>query len=374
MGGSITGMAQDASVAFFNPGGLTALDSNYVNAGLSLLIPKSTFLGATGLSESMTSQMYFPFYLYGNYSLGPKISLGISVNTPFGLGTKWEDDWSGRYISREARLQTLFIQPTLAYKINDKFSIGAAPVLAMGTARLNRALPLNGSDGEDAAMELEGKGNGLGFNAGIYASFDKYSFGVSYRSAIDMDLEGGDATFSNVPSSLIDNGTFPESAIFNSGIHLPAVISAGVAYRVNENIEAILEFNYTGWEVYDSLVFLFPDHENLNSSSGKKYKNSMALRVGMQYRYDEQWVFRAGLGFDQSPVQNQNLSPELPDGDKIIFGMGVSYRLKKGVSLEASFMFEDVKERKEVENVENNFIGTYKSNLYVAGLGVEFKF
>ncbi|MBK9318384.1 MAG: outer membrane protein transport protein [Bacteroidetes bacterium] len=100
MGGSVSGWAMDASVCYFNPGGLTALKSNFLNAGVSFLLPKSTFLGSTGSSESMSSQLYTPFYVYGNYVINQKISVGLSVNTPLGLGTKWEDDWSGRFISR----------------------------------------------------------------------------------------------------------------------------------------------------------------------------------------------------------------------------------------------------------------------------------
>lgn len=374
LGGSVTGFALDASVCYFNPGALAALQTNQFNAGLSFLMPKSTFLGATGESESMTSQVYTPFYLYGNYSLNSKISLGLSVNTPFGLGTKWEDTWSGRFITQERRLNTVYFQPTLAVKLNEKISIGAGPVLALGHNHLRKALPVNNSNGDEASVELDGKGNGFGFNAGIYASLDKYSFGISYRSRVKIDMKEGDATFNDIPSSLIDNGSFPLTARFNSSITLPSVLSLGAGYRINDKLTAIVELNYTGWEVYDSLLFEFPDEGLLDERTGKKYRNCFAARLGMQYQHSEKLQLRAGLAFDQSPIEDQHVSPELPDGDKFILGLGVSYQLKKGWSVEASFMFEDVKERKEVENAENDFIGTYKSNLYVAGLGIGYSF
>jgi long-chain fatty acid transport protein len=374
MGGSVSGWAMDASVCYFNPGGLTALKSNFLNAGVSFLLPKSTFLGSTGSSESMSSQLYTPFYVYGNYAINQKISVGLSVNTPFGLGTKWEDDWSGRFISREARLNTIFFQPTIAMKLNDKISIGAGPVIALGKANLKKALPVNGTSGEEASLELDGKGNGFGFNAGVYVSLDKLTLGLSYRSKVEMDIEDGDATFTDVPQSLIDNGTFPLSSKFNSAISLPSVLSLGAGYQINEKFTAIFELNYTGWEVYDSLNFEFPDHAQLESRNGKEYKNSIAARIGINYQHAEKLQLRAGLAYDQSPVEDQHLSPELPDGNKIILGIGGTYALKKGWSVEASLMFEDVRERKEVENAENNFIGTYKSNLYVAGIGVQYTF
>ncbi len=374
LGGSLTGMALDASVCFFNPGGLTALKKNYLNAGVSFLLPKTTFLGSTGVTENMVSQLYTPFYVYGAYKLNQKLSLGLSINTPFGLGTKWEDKWSGRYISREARLNTVYFQPTAAFQLNEHFSIGAAPVLVLGKANLKKALPVNSSGNEDAAVELEGAGNAFGFNAGVYASFDSYTFGISYRSAVTIQLNDGKASFSNIPSALLANGTFPSTTNFKSELKLPSVISFGAGYRINENLKVLLELNYTGWKVYDSLNFEFSAYPDLNSRNGKDYKNSIAARIGMLYNYDKRLQLRAGLAFDQSPIADQHLSPELPDADKFIVGLGASYQLKNGWSLEASFMFEDLRERKEVVNTENNFIGTYKSNLYVAGIGVEYDF
>ena len=374
MGGSLTGMALDASVCFFNPGGLAALDTNYFNAGVALLIPKSTFLGNTGLKESMSSQLYTPFHVYGSYKLKEKIVVGLSVNTPFGLGTKWEDNWSGRYVSQSVRLTSIYFQPTIAYKINDHFSVGAGPVLSLGHAHLEKALPVAGEDGTEGAVELDGTGSGFGFNAGVYAVYGNSSFGINYRSKVKIDLNGGDASFNNIPASLISNGTFPATSSFNSGLTLPSVFSVGIAHVFNETIKVNLDVNYTGWNVYDSLIFDFPDHTDLNSHSPKEYKSSMAVRAGLQYQYSDRLQLRGGAGYDQSPVQDGYLNPDLPDADKSLLTAGCSYKWKKGLTIEASFMFENVKERKESKNIENNFNGTYKTYVYVAGLGIQYQF
>ncbi|MBL7923124.1 MAG: outer membrane protein transport protein [Bacteroidia bacterium] len=374
MGGSVSGLAMDASVAFFNPGGLMALDSNYLNAGFAFLLPKSAFLGPYGGTEYMSAQLYTPFYVYANYRMKEKMALALSVNTPYGLGTKWKENWSGRYVSQEARLNTIFIQPTLAIRLSDKVSIGAGPVIVTGNARLSRALPVAGQDGSEGQVELKGAGNGFGFNAGLYAELAGSSIGLSYRSAVELDLRNGDATFSNIPDYLLNNGSFPSSSSFESSITLPAVLTLGIGHVFNEKISANLDFNYTGWEVYDSLIFEFPDQPQLDSRSPKKYKNSFALRLGGQYQYSARLQLRAGLAYDQSPVQDGYLGAELPDADKVIVAAGGSYRLKKGWSLEASFLFENLRERKEDNNVEHNLNGTYKSYLYVAGLGVQYQF
>lgn len=374
MGGSVTGNALDASVVFYNPGGMSMLDSNTFNLGLSALMPGTAFLGLTGGQEDMKSKVYLPAYFYGLYFLDEKSSIGLSVNSPFGLGTEWEDQWSGRYISTKAKLTTLFIQPSLGYKISDRISIGVGPVFVLGNADLNKALPVTGADGVEATAELKGNGNGFGVNGGVMMAFGKTSVGLNYRSSVKIKLEDGEADFNNVPSSLISNGTFVNSASFNSEITLPAVASIGIGYKVNEELLVNLDLNYTFWSVYDSLNFLFPDHSSLDSRNARAYENSLAVRLGAQYNYSERLKIRGGLAFDQSPVQDGYVSPELPDADRLIVSAGFTLKMKKGWSVEGTLLFEDVRERKEENNVQNNFNGTYKSYLYGAGVGVQYAF
>ena len=374
MGGAVTGLAMDASVAFYNPAGLSALDSNYFNIGACLLMPKTAFLGPYGGSEHNSSSLYSSIYLYGNYILNSKLTLGLSVNTPFVLGTKWDEKWSGRYVIQEARISTLFIQPTIAYKINERFSVGVGPVIVTGNTKFRRALNVLNQDGSDGQLELKGAGNGFGFNAGVFARFGKTSVGVSYRSEVKLDMEDGDAVFSNIPISLINNGSFPNETKFNSSITLPSVISLGVSRVLNEKFTANVDFNYTGWSVNDSLVFSYPEYPDLNTSSARKLNNSFAIRVGAKYQYSERMQLRGGIGYDQSPVPDGYINPELPDADKVILGAGCTYKLRKGWSLEGSFAFEDVRERKEERNKQENINGTYKSYIYVLGLGLQYQF
>ncbi|MBK9639394.1 MAG: outer membrane protein transport protein [Bacteroidetes bacterium] len=374
MGGSVTGLAMDASVTFYNPAGLSALDSNYFNIGASLLMPKTAFLGPYGGTEQLSTKSFSAFYLYGNYILNSKLTLGLSVNTPFGLGTKWDNKWSGRYVIQEARITTLFIQPTLAYKLNDRFSVGVGPVIVTANTKFRKALNVLNQDGTDGQLELKGAGNGFGFNAGVFARLGKTSVGISYRSEVKLDIENGDAVFSNIPVSLISNGTYPTNAKYNSSITLPSVISVGVGRVLNEKLTANLDVNFTSWNVNDSLVFSYADYPALNTSSARKFKNSFAIRIGAKYQYSERMQLRGGIGYDQSPVPDGYVNPELPDADKVILGAGCTYKLKKGWSLEGSFTFEDLRERKKERNKQENINGTYKSYIYVLGLGLQYQF
>ena len=83
---------------------------------------------------------------------------------------------------------------------------------------------------------------------------------------------------------------------------------------------------------------------------------------------------RGGIGYDQSPVPDGYVNPEMPEADKVVIGVGCTYKLKKGWSVEGSFAFEDLRERKEERNKQENINGTYKSYIYVLGLGLQYQF
>ncbi len=374
MGGSVTGFALDGSASFFNPGAMSALDKNYLNAGFSLIFPKTTFLGKYGGTEDLDSKVYTPFYCYGTYKFKEKITFGLSINTPFGLGTKWKDDWSGRYISQSAQLNSIYFQPTIAYKLSEKFSVGVGPEFVLGSAHLRKAIPVSDSTSAYASTDLKGAGTGFGFNAGIYYASGKLSLGLSYRSQSKVKINKGDATFSDIPSSLTENGTFPSSTNFKTDVTLPSVISFGVGFKITDKILVTGDLNFTGWSAYDSLIFTFPDHSSLNSSSARKYKDVFAIRAGGQYIATEKITLRGGIAFDQSPVQDGYVNPDLPDANKLVYSTGLSYQLKSGFSFEGTLMYESLKQRKESDNVENNFNGTYKSTIFILGLGVQYVF
>ncbi|MBK7856278.1 MAG: outer membrane protein transport protein [Bacteroidetes bacterium] len=174
MGGSLTALSLDASVTFFNPGGMSFLKNNSIMIGTTAIMPKTAFLSALdGKQVDMESQIFFPFYAYGTYHINEKISAGISINTPFGLGTKWNDEWEGRYITQEAKLKTIYFQPTLSYKVSEKFAIGAGVVFTTGKAELKKATPIQSSSSSFGTGTLKGSANGFGFSVGAFISLIK---------------------------------------------------------------------------------------------------------------------------------------------------------------------------------------------------------
>jgi len=371
MGGSATGIGKDASSVYFNPGSLSLQEKSCIMGGFNFVSPRASFLSPINGNVDAEKVNFTPFYLYGFYKIN-RFTIGLGVNNPYGMGSSWGDDWEGKYIIQEIKLNTFYIQPTVSYKITDRIGVGAGFVYATGHAFVRKAVPVTGVSTPYGEAELDGNGHGFGFNAGLFFKLsEQATAGLSYRSRVKLNVKDGDATFSGIPSSL--SSEFPASAGFNTEINLPSTLSVGLAYQFNDKLMVALDFNLTGWAVYDSLNFEFPDHPDLDSRSGRNYKNAIAARLGGQYKITKKLDFRAGIAFDESPVRDGYLSPELPDANKSILTFGAGYQITESLSADLSFMLENFAERKDV-NYETNFSGKYKSTVTVFGIGVNYVF
>ncbi|NNC85366.1 MAG: hypothetical protein HKN75_04735 [Bacteroidia bacterium] len=372
LGGSLTGRAMDASVTFFNPGGLTFLESNSFTLGTTILTPKTSMLSEFNGSVDMESQTFTPIQFYGAYAINDKLSAGIALNNPFGLGTKWEDDWEGRFVSQEILLELFAVQPTISYKVTDKIGVGAGLVYSWGHAEVRKAIPVQSATIPFGQADLTGSGSGLGFSAGLYAQLtDDITAGFSYRSEVGLDLEDGEGKFTDIPLSL--QTTFPAEADWNSAIDLPAVMSFSIAYDVSENVMAMVEANITQWSSYDSLIFDFGADSPYTSRQGRKYEDVVAVRAGVQYAQSEKLDLRVGFAYDQSPAPDGYVGPELPDANKFLITLGGTYDINEKFNVDLSYIYENAEERTGTQD-ESGFTGTYKTILNGFGVGVNYNF
>lgn len=376
MGGTGTGVALDEASIFFNPGAVSHLEKNGVSLGISPTIANSTFEHSTSQSQARSqSPVSTPFTGYAVFGAEEsKLKFGLGVYTPFGSTMKWEDGWVGRFQLTKLQLFSVFIQPTVSYKISDKIGIGAGFVYGIGKIDLRKDLPppVTFDDGTPGSAKLTGNANGIGFNAGIYLKpIEKLSIGITYRSQVNMKVKNGNAEF-NVPGSL--SSSFP-SGPFSSSLPLPQVLSIGFGITPIEKLLITADVNFIGWSAYKELAF---DYEKNTSSlqdtkSARNYKNTFAFRLGGQYNVKENLRVRAGIAYQLTPVQDGYVTPEVPDANKISYTAGIGYKFADKLTVDASFTFENFAKRTDT-NKENNFPGTYKTYIAIPGISLTYNF
>jgi len=373
MGLAGTGLYVDGSSLFYNPGSVALSDENSFNVNFTPIFANTLYVdSATGDGYRTNSPMGTPFSAYGlfQFKKDAPLKLGIAVYTPFGSTVEWEDNWIGRFALTRLQLSSVFIQPTVSYRITEKLGLGLGLIVSTGSVNLQRDLPVQFADGTYASAELSGKALGFGLNAGIqFQATENLGFGFTYRSRINMSVKSGSADFS-VPGSLESN--FRDGP-FEATLPLPQVFTLGASYKFGEKWTAVLDINYVGWQAYDTLAF---DYETNTASltdtrSARDYKSIFAFRGGVSYDVIKSLTLRLGGGFGFTPVQDGYLTPETPDANRIYGTFGISYKIGEHFCIDASLYYTQMK--RGDTNQETNLSGTYATKAIAPGIGLIYK-
>ncbi len=372
-----TSLTYDASSLFYNPGGASFVNDKWsFSGGVSFLMARTTFQPL-----NVKEQYHFehkinnPLYFYAAYKPTKNLSIGLAVNTPYGNGLSWGKEWKGRYLIQDLAFRAFTFQPTISYKYKDIVGIGAGLVYAYGTVDMNKALPLDGADG-DGSLNINGSTSNFGFNAGILVRPEKgWSLGLSYRSKIEMSVKGASATFS-VPQSM--SATFPQTNV-DVMLPLPANLDFGASYEFGKRDQWMIGMNlcYVFWGTYDSLNFSFEKVSEKQAvtkiGSPALYFDQMIVRLGAQYKVNDIVTARIGAYYDPSPVKNDYLNPQTPSTNQIGMTCGLSVTPVKGLSIDAAFLYIRGSERSGTFSPDN-FAGTYSNAVYSPGIGLSYSF
>lgn len=348
--------AQDASTIFFNPAGLTRLEGKQqLLIGAHIIMPSVNFN-----NDKSTHVTGAPLFgddgddageiraipnLYYSRKMTDRFSIGIGVNSPFGLATKYDDDWVGRYHAIESDMFTVNINPSLAYKVTDKLSIGAGVNIQYIHAKLSNSIDF-GTIGytyhipgllpqqNDGFVSLKGDSWGAGYNLGLLYEFDKNTrIGVAYRSAIDQELEG-DAEFEHVPAAL--QSTFRDSDI-QADITLPDSLSVSIFHQINAQWAVMADFTWTDWKHFKDLTVEFDSGLDDNVTD-ENWQDSYRYSIGATYMPDKKWTFRAGTAYDRSAVPDkEHRTPRIPDSDRIWASLGLSYKISDMAGIDIGY-------------------------------------
>ena len=365
-----TSLNWGASSMFYNPGGLGMMKDKWsFDLGAGFLFAHATYEAVeSNYTQSTDNPMGTPFYFYGAGKINKLISVGVAVYTPFGSSAQWADDWSGKLLIQNIKMTAIYIQPTLAFNINDKLGIGAGFVYAMGNVELNKALNYSG----DANASLQGNGSNIGYNVGLMFKPDEnWTIGLDYRSEIIMNVEDGDATF-NIPSAL--QGTIPTENTFSAELPLPANLDFGVSVQATKKLLLALEFDWTFWSVYDTLSFQFTEQGDLlNSDNPRNYHNGFIPRLGIQYAFSDKFQLRAGTYYDPTPTNANYFTPETVSLNTLALTVGFSLYPVKNLGIDFSLLqLFGLQDQKNYS--PDNFGGTYKTNTTCPGIGISYSF
>ncbi len=395
----------NASTIFFNPAGMMNLERDQLAIAAHLVMPSADFdndgsvtamqpPGGTVNPDAFLSgddddggEDAFVPNIYWVKTINEKTKFGLGVNSPFGLTVDYDDEWVGRYHALLSELIAVNVNPSIAYRVNDKLSVGAGLSLMLVDANLSSAIdfgafcygvnplgPANcdgveltpsnlGNGDSDGKLELEADNYddiATGFNLGlVYQISQQTKIGVAYRSEVDISVEGdGDFTVPINPTLQVlvgASGAFVDTDI-DVDVTLPASFSASVAHQVNK-ITWLADITWTGWSSFDELRVVYENSAQSDTVYTEDWDDTMRYSVGFDYQYSDKLILRSGIALDETPVPSaERRTPRLPGNDRTWLSFGLTYTLNNTMTIDVGYSHLFVDDSKidntlEVESV-----------------------
>lgn len=347
MGGAFIGLADDFSAAFWNPAGLTQMKQTTLAIFGTDIIPSAsyqfTYPGVFSIDTKAEVKHNFTGSLGFFTPLSEKVIVGIYAYTPSGLGVTWKGNELAALtggVSREwdTYVGIITVAPVIAFKLSDKFSLGASINFNYGFSDLKR--PVEDQPGIPPLGQYSEDGHGTAFGATIgmlVKPSEKFSFGLTYRTPLKVKLKG-DASISGAPLLLL-----PETDDAERDATFPMWFGAGIAIKPTDKLTFTADAQYTNWKVMDTIPMAFANQFwKLYFEPGAQlqldWKDCWQIRFGLEYKTSEKFALRAGYYYDPNPSPKNTRTILLPEMTFNFFTFGFGYHTEK-VTIDVGFEY-----------------------------------
>lgn len=410
MGAAYAGSAateKDASYLVYNPASLDGVDDWDASvSGIGIFIDSDadysvartsagTPTGGTQTPNSFVSNALIPEFGLRK-RLSPRWSVGLVASAPWGLITHYPTDWAGRYYAEYTKLMTINATPTVAYELAPEITLGAGVQIEYAKGKLGTAIDvgtvgaLSGIPGatpgrQDGFAALDGDGWATGFTLGAIAKpTPDLTLGLSYRSKIDHTLDGSlnfnlDNTSFVGPLIRGATGVFADTRA-SAKIPMPDVVSFGGRDALSDHWTGLFEVDWTNWSLLHQLRIVADNPAQPDDVTVLNWHDAWFGALGMEYHYDEQWTFRFGTAYDETPTSDTTREPRVPDANRVWLAAGASYRWNDSTEIElsAGHLFDtagsiDLKPSQTGNEFRGTLVGTTNSAINVVGLQLNYR-
>jgi long-chain fatty acid transport protein len=394
--------AEDATTAYNNPAGMMRLEGSQIAAVAKVFFSSATFTndastdalgsplsggnGGDGGSTTLVPSIYY------THAMNKKWSFGLAINSPFGLSTEYDPDWVGRYDAIKTGIETININPSFGYRINNQWSVGAGASAQYVNATLSSAIDygavclsllppatcaaanLPGPQSADGIVEMEADDWGYTWNLGILWSSMNWRAGLAYRSQLEVDLAGA-ANFDNPPQAAIFAPAFTNTSV-TVPLSLPETISFSVFYDWTPTLSVMADVTMTRWSRFDRLYFNFGNPAQPDQSIPKNWDDVIRYAVGINYELNNRWELQGGTAFEESAIPDETYEPGIPTTDVWWLNAGVRYRPSTSLSFLAGIvhLFYDDRTVNYIGQFGETLRGQTSSGLTILNLHAAWQF
>lgn len=353
--------AQDASTIVTNPAGMTRLPDRMFTGGLQAMDGDISYQldDENGRKSPGDVMRFFPnasaFY---TQKMNDALYAGIGLYGNYGLGIDY-GDWAGDRLITKSTMVAMTLSPSLAYKLNDRLSLGGSVNVNYGFLSLTRDVGGNNEKEKDHDWAIS-------YRIGLLLDVtDQTRAGITWTSETKYDFDiDGKARLPNLPNVEYD---LPISA----QVRAPQQIMLSMVHDLNKQWSVMGDLGWQDWSQFGAPQITVNGKE-LDKKS--RLKDSWHSALGVQYRPTEQWRLNAGVAFDSTIYDSQSdVALTLPTGDEWRFATGAQYQVtpQSNIGFAVSYLHMQSSRVQSPESLKGHYDDPY---LWFASVNYSYQF
>jgi long-chain fatty acid transport protein len=333
MGGAFIGLANDFSAAYWNPAGLAQIAKASFSLYVADILPAGTYVVEPYGIDARSVPAHYLIPGLGFFTpLGKKFVVGVYLYAPSGAGAEWEGEdlaplTGGQAFDWKSKLGIFTVSPSVAYKVSDKFMIGATVDINYGMLTMDQPSPGIGQYSEDL------KGWAASGTLGLLVKpSEKFSIGLSGKLPFTAKLSG------DVTIPALEESPYPTMDTGTREAAWPLWLGGGIAFKPTNKLTITADVQYTNWKKLQTIPVNFENEawQGLFGEGGKfdqtydlLWKDTFQYRFGAEYRLSDSFALRGGYYIDENPgpIETQNIL--LPEFKYNWFTAGFGYQSSK---------------------------------------------
>ena len=321
--------------------------------------------------------------------------LGFGVNAPFGLATEYDAGWMGRYQALKTSVKSMDFTGSVAWAISPQFALGFSVIAQKTTIDLGNAIDLGAvlaappfglaptflPQSADGAVRLRGDDWKWGWAIGAaWKPTTQDTIALSYHGKINHRFDG--QAYFTVPASvqfvLSQPGVPPlfQNTAGSGQLATPATASLSYWHKTLGPVSWGAELSWTGWSSFQNLAIDFanPAQPDINQYYG--WRNTLFGSVGMEYKMSDQWTWRAGVAYDQTPTRDFSRDPRIPDGARKWISVGAGYTPVPNLRFDIGYthLFVDDGNINDISATGDHLVGSFENSGDLFGISMQYKF
>lgn len=387
LGGTLVGSTKDASAVYYNPANMTEMTNVSVMVGATMVWLYSDVAVDSRGQQDMNPGIFCIPNFYVTTPVWGDLFFGLGIYCENGLGTQYGDCWDLAGDTVKTTLEQFTLNPNLAYKLTDWWSVAAGLKLSYITF-YNKKHPYWGAPGYKLTSELDGDSFSMGYNFGttfrLFESrdFGRLNLGVVYRSQIKHNIKGDFdicGTVGGRPYSSLGGDLHSDAS---ARLTLPQSLTAGLNWdSPNEKWHAGFATTWTQWSCVDTISFKIPARKPITREISSydlplEWEDVWRFSVGLEYDATDDLSLRCGYVYDMDPSSEDRGTTMLPGGHRSIIGLGAGYYIWESLRLDVGYnlVIMDEGEREIKVNGQPNVFGTRNSYSHMLAASLSYTF